>query len=78
MSSEICWLLRDILDETLINPLCFVLYRRGYRSDRIAYGAAMHNSEPIADELVAESDDLLQQHLLRIIIAKRDNHIYTI
>ena len=78
MGKEFCWLLRDILYEIFINRLCFFLYRRGYRSDRITYGAATHNSEPIADELLAESDDLLQQHLLRIIIAKRDNHIYII
>jgi len=78
MTIEICYLLRDILDEILINPLCYFLFRRGYRSDRIIFGAAMHDCDPIAEDLLTETDDWLQRDLLRIIIAKRDNHIYII
>ena len=78
MINEIRWILGEVLNIVLINPICYVLFKRGYRSPRIIDGAAFHNAEPIAEELLALSDDLLQRDLLRILIAKRDKHIYII
>jgi len=78
MINEIRWILAEAFNFVLINPLCHALYKRGYRGERITFGAAMHNAESIADELLAESDDLLQQDLLRILIAERNRRIYII